>query len=132
MAKNPRGVILYRGRADHQVKLHGQRLELGDIETTLSHVEGVHSAIVLLYTKMPEPALAAFLEIGDVSETERNRIVAQARQHCENTLPDYMVPRLWHTMAQFPVSPSGKADRKNLAQIEFTLIPTPQTVPTDF
>ena len=69
---------------------------------------------------MPEPALAAFLEIGDVSETERNRIVAQARQHCENTLPDYMVPRLWHTMAQFPVSPSGKTDRKNLAQIEFT------------
>ena len=118
--KNPRGVILYRGRADHQVKLHGQRLELGDIETTLSHVEGVHSAVVLLYTKMPESALAAFLEIGDVSETERNRIVAQARQHCENTLPDYMVPRLWHTMAQFPVSPSGKTDRKNLAQIEFT------------
>ena len=54
------------------------------------------------------------------SETERNRIVAQARQHCENTLPDYMVPRLWHTMAQFPISPSGKADRKNLARLEFT------------
>ena len=53
LAKNLRGVILYRGRADHQVKLHGQRLELGDIETTLSHVEGVHSAVVLLYTRCP-------------------------------------------------------------------------------
>ena len=120
LKKHSRGVILYRGRADHQIKLHGQRLELGDIETTLAQVEGIRNAVALLYTKLPEPALAAFLDVGNISDAERENIVSRARQYCENTLPEYMMPSLWHTMSDFPVSPSGKADRKKLAQIEFT------------
>lgn len=117
--KPPRGVIVYRGRSDNQVKLRGQRLELGDIETVLTSLHSVTSAVALLYTGLREPALAAFLEVGALSTEQREEIIADARRACERNLPDYMVPSLWHAMETLPVSASGKADRKQLAQFRF-------------
>ncbi|MGZ2399125.1 amino acid adenylation domain-containing protein [Rothia sp. 110740021-2] len=118
-----RAVIGYRGRTDYQIKVRGQRLELGDIEMALSAVEGVSASVALLYRGLREPALAAVLEVGDVSAERAEQLVEAAREHCAQVLPDYMVPTLWHTLPALPVSPSGKADRKLLASLDLT----PQT-----
>lgn len=118
-----RAVIGYRGRTDYQIKVRGQRLELGDIEMALAAVEGVTASVALLYRGLREPALAAVLEVGDVSAERAEQLVEAAREHCAQVLPDYMVPPLWHTLPALPVSPSGKADRKLLATLDLT----PQT-----
>ena len=118
-----RAVIGYRGRTDYQIKVRGQRLELGDIEMALAAVEGVSASVALLYRGLREPALAAVLEIGDVPAERAEQLVEAAREHCAQVLPDYMVPTLWHTLPALPVSPSGKADRKLLASLDLT----PQT-----
>lgn len=118
-----RAVIGYRGRTDYQIKVRGQRLELGDIEMALAAVEGVTASVALLYRGLREPALAAVLEVGDVSAERAEQLVEVAREHCAQVLPDYMVPTLWHTLPALPVSPSGKADRKLLATLDLT----PQT-----
>ena len=118
-----RAVIGYRGRTDYQIKVRGQRLELGDIEMALAAVEGVSASVALLYRGLREPALAAVLEVGDVSAERAEQLVEAAREHCAQVLPDYMVPTLWHTLPALPVSPSGKADRKLLASLDLT----PQT-----
>lgn len=118
-----RAVIGYRGRTDYQIKVRGQRLELGDIEMALAAVEGVNASVALLYRGLREPALAAVLEVGDVSAERAEQLVEAAREHCAQVLPDYMVPTLWHTLPALPVSPSGKADRKLLASLDLT----PQT-----
>ena len=118
-----RAVIGYRGRTDYQIKVRGQRLELGDIEMALAAVEGVSASVALLYRGLREPALAAVLEVGDVSAERAEQLVEAAREHCAQILPDYMVPTLWHTLPALPVSPSGKADRKLLASLDLT----PQT-----
>lgn len=118
-----RAVIGYRGRTDYQIKVRGQRLELGDIEMALAAVEGVTASVALLYRGLREPALAAVLEVGDVSAEHAEQLVEAAREHCAQVLPDYMVPTLWHTLPALPVSPSGKADRKLLATLDLT----PQT-----
>lgn len=118
-----RAVIGYRGRTDYQIKVRGQRLELGDIEMALAAVEGVTASVALLYRGLREPALAAVLEVGDVSAERAEQLVEAAREHCAQVLPDYMVPTLWHTLPALPVSPSGKADRKLLASLDLT----PQT-----
>ena len=118
-----RAVIGYRGRTDYQIKVRGQRLELGDIEMALAAVEGVSASVALLYRGLREPALAAVLEVGDVSAERAEQLVEAAREHCVQVLPDYMVPTLWHTLSALPVSPSGKADRKLLASLDLT----PQT-----
>ena len=118
-----RAVIGYRGRTDYQIKVRGQRLELGDIEMALAAVEGVTASVALLYRGLREPALAAVLEVGDVPAERAEQLVEAAREHCAQVLPDYMVPTLWHTLPALPVSPSGKADRKLLASLDLT----PQT-----
>ena len=118
-----RAVIDYRGRTDYQIKVRGQRLELGDIEMALAAVEGVSASVALLYRGLREPALAAVLEVGDVPAERAEQLVEAAREHCAQVLPDYMVPTLWHTLPALPVSPSGKADRKLLASLDLT----PQT-----
>lgn len=118
-----RAVIGYRGRTDYQIKVRGQRLELGDIEMALAAVEGVTASVALLYRGLREPALAAVLEVGDVPAERAEQLVEAAREHCAQVLPDYMVPTLWHTLPTLPVSPSGKADRKLLASLDLT----PQT-----
>lgn len=118
-----RAVIGYRGRTDYQIKVRGQRLELGDIEMALAAVEGVSASVALLYRGLREPALAAVLEVGDVPAERAEQLVEAAREHCAQVLPDYMVPTLWHTLPTLPVSPSGKADRKLLASLDLT----PQT-----
>ena len=118
-----RAVIGYRGRTDYQIKVRGQRLELGDIEMALAAVEDVSASVALLYRGLREPALAAVLEVGDVPAERAEQLVEAAREHCAQVLPDYMVPTLWHTLPTLPVSPSGKADRKLLASLDLT----PQT-----
>ena len=118
-----RAVIGYRGRTDYQIKVRGQRLELGDIEMALAAVEGVTASVALLYRGLREPALAAVLEVGDVPAERAEQLVEAAREHCAQVLPDYMVPTLWHTLPALPVSPSGKADRKLLASLDLA----PQT-----
>lgn len=118
-----RAVIGYRGRTDYQIKVRGQRLELGDIEMALAAVEGVSASVALLYRGLRESALAAVLEVGDVPAERAEQLVEAAREHCAQVLPDYMVPTLWHTLPTLPVSPSGKADRKLLASLDLT----PQT-----
>lgn len=118
-----RAVIGYRGRTDYQIKVRGQRLELGDIEMALAAVDGVSASVALLYRGLREPALAAVLEVGDVPAERGEQLVEAAREHCAQVLPDYMVPTLWHTLPALPVSPSGKADRKLLASLDLT----PQT-----
>ena len=122
-----RAVIGYRGRTDYQIKVRGQRLELGDIEMALAAVEGVSASVALLYRGLREPALAAVLEVGDVPAERAEQLVEAAREHCAQVLPDYMVPTLWHTLPALPVSPSGKADRKLLASLDLT----PQTADTE-
>ena len=118
-----RAVIGYRGRTDYQIKVRGQRLELGDIEMALAAVEGVSASVALLYRGLREPALAAVLEVGNVPAERAEQLMEAAREHCAQVLPDYMVPTLWHTLPALPVSPSGKADRKLLASLDLT----PQT-----
>lgn len=105
------GVLEYRGRRDHQIKIRGQRLELGEVESVLTDVAGVHAAAVLVKDIGGQDVLAAFVETdsGGAEET-----LAAARTHCEENLPDYMVPTLWSALDRMPVTSNGKADRRAL------------------
>ncbi|WHS50955.1 amino acid adenylation domain-containing protein [Rothia sp. SD9660Na] len=124
---NPDGTLAYRGRTDHQVKIRGQRLELGDIDTVLAALPGVSSAVTLA---LPAPGgelrLAGFLETAQPEEDA----VKLAREACASSLPDYMVPTLWAVYPAFPLGTSGKADRKVLASHPFTAEPGEPDAPT--
>lgn len=102
----PDGNIEYIGRKDFQIKLRGLRIELGEIETALKALPGVNDGLVLLRNEQL---------IGYVV-TDKGNDVAGWREELAIHLPDYMVPSALVVLAEWPLTPNGKVDRKALPE----------------
>lgn len=106
------GSIEFLGRADHQVKLRGYRVELGEIENTLRRHPQVRDCVVVAREFSPgDKRLMAYLIVRDATAPT----AAELAEHVRGALPDYMVPAAFVTVERFPLTPSGKVDRKSLA-----------------
>ena len=104
----PDGNIKFLGRIDYQVKIRGFRIELGEIESQLSRYEGVSDAIVLVKERAGDKYLIGYY----VSETEVSS--TDLRHHLSQNLPEYMIPAHYMWLERFPLTSSGKIDRKAL------------------
>lgn len=103
------GPLLYLGRLDHQIKIHGHRVELGEVEAVLREESGVDAVIALGWpvTVSGAGGIEAFLGDTEVDvDAVRGRMAAR--------LPRYMVPRKLHLLPRLPLNPNGKFDRKAL------------------
>ncbi len=103
------GCIELLGRMDFQVKIHGLRVELGEIEAVLKAQPGVEAAVVAVREVRPgDHRLVAYVtgESGPQAESLRAPLKEQ--------LPDYMVPSHFLTLDTLPLSPNGKVDRRAL------------------
>lgn len=104
------GVVEYLGRIDDQVKIRGYRIELGEIESTISHCSGVRETVVLAREDSPgDRRLVAYL-LMDNEEVELSDIKDQVKK----SLPDYMVPKAYVCLPEFPLTPNGKIDKRAL------------------
>ncbi|OLU26324.1 non-ribosomal peptide synthetase [Pseudomonas sp. PA15(2017)] len=101
------GVIEYAGRIDHQVKLRGLRIELGEIEARLLEHQWVREAAVLA---VEGKSLVGYLVLAEHPSDWRDALATHLARH----VPEYMVPTQWVDLAQMPLSPNGKLDRKAL------------------
>ncbi len=111
----PDGTIDYLGRLDHQVKLRGVRLELGEIEVQLERHPAVRQVVVALRTDgAAGPYLAAYVvpAAGPVDGNED--LGATLAAALRERLPAVMVPAAWVVLAALPLSPNGKVDRRAL------------------
>ena len=104
------GEAEYLGRTDFQVKIRGFRIELGEIEETLLSHPAVASAAVVARDVDGDKQLVAYVVPVDGS----NATNAELRDHLRATLPEHMVPAAFVTMAAFPLTESGKIDRRAL------------------
>ncbi|MFJ6074074.1 non-ribosomal peptide synthase/polyketide synthase [Streptomyces sp. NPDC093065] len=104
------GTLEVLGRADHQVKIRGHRVEPGEVAATLSGHPGVREAAVV--TRTPgdgaEPVLVAF-HTGTAEEPE-------LRAHLARLLPAHLVPAHFHPLPALPRTPNGKTDLGALPQ----------------
>jgi amino acid adenylation domain-containing protein len=99
------GCLEYLGRLDRQVKIRGFRVELGEVESALTAIKDVTSAIVVLRTINEIDCLVAYcVTRGQEIWPQRIRRAAAER------LPDFMVPTAIVLLKQLPVGPNGKVD----------------------
>lgn len=117
--------LYFVGRADHQIKVRGFRVELGEIEAQMEALPGVQKAVVLAFTGgSGERTLAAFVE-----PSNRGRIDEQTlRSSLAESLPLYMLPSLVRVLHEWPVGPSGKIDRQALERA--LVAPSPLSPPS--
>jgi amino acid adenylation domain-containing protein len=107
----PDGNIEYLGRNDFQVKLRGMRIELGEIEAKMRQFPGVREAVVMAREDTPgDKRLVGYVVPASSSEIN----VDQFRSFLKTRLPDYMVPAFFLQLKAFPLTPSGKVDRRAL------------------
>jgi amino acid adenylation domain-containing protein len=109
--RRPGGVLEYLGRLDHQVKVRGHRVELGEVEAAVLGVAGVGRAVVVLQKRDgAEARMAAFYS----PEPGLAPSPAEVREALRERLPEYMVPGLIHRLEEWPRTSSGKIDRNAL------------------
>ena len=116
------GSIIFLGRKDKQVKLRGQRLELGEIEHHLRQMMNSSAvAVELVFSETAEPSLVAFFVLAKVHRTDKQSVIDQwakeAHKKLQDILPRYMLPSTYHALESLPLSRSGKVDRKKLREL---------------
>lgn len=106
------GMLHYCGRIDLQVKLHGYRIELEDIESNLLKVSGIDQAVVI--PKYREGKVSS-LVAGVVSGTpvlDESAAVKAIKEKLKENLPEYMIPKKIKFLSDIPRTNNGKIDRK--------------------
>jgi natural product biosynthesis luciferase-like monooxygenase protein len=101
------GRIEIVGRNDHQVKVRGNRVDLGEIETILNRVSTISTSIVIQETGYLEPRLTAY-----ILPIAPNIDISKVREQLRKKLPSYMIPDRFEIISQFPLTTNGKIDRK--------------------
>nr|VFK63793.1 MAG: amino acid adenylation domain-containing protein [Candidatus Kentron sp. UNK]VFK70908.1 MAG: amino acid adenylation domain-containing protein [Candidatus Kentron sp. UNK] len=110
----PDGQLECLGRVDTQVKVHGYRIELGEIEATITQVEGVRQAVVIVREVHGDRRLMGYYAPN--SPGDDSVIEARIRAELGHLLPAYMVPSALVAVATFPMTPNGKVDRNRLPE----------------
>ncbi|MFT3875161.1 MAG: amino acid adenylation domain-containing protein [Propioniciclava sp.] len=110
-AWRPDGALRYLGRTDDQVKVRGQRVELGEIEASLAGAPGLAGAAV----GVVDEALVCWFAIAE--DADPDAVETALRAAASAALPASFVPAHWIPVAEIPLGTSGKTDRRRLAEI---------------
>lgn len=105
----PDGRIEFHGRVDHQVKVRGYRVELGEIENILLQHPLIEEAALLV--KDESQLIAYLVTSGDVT-------TPHVRDYMSRLVPEYMIPSQAVRLDAMPLTPNGKIDRKALPAAE--------------
>lgn len=109
------GALEYIGRTDQQVKIRGQRLELGEIKSRLVEFEEIRDSVVVAQEGPGGARLVAYA----VAQPHEPIDTAELRERLGQVLPDYMVPSVVVMLDALPLTPNGKVDRKALPEPDF-------------
>jgi amino acid adenylation domain-containing protein len=112
------GAIEYRGRVDQQVKIRGQRVELGEIEAKILEQGAAATAVIIRHDPGTVRRLVAYVVPRDpavTSDTEtRSHYEEALRERLKAALPEPMLPSAFVFLEALPLTSSGKLDRRAL------------------
>ncbi|MBU8916897.1 D-alanine--poly(phosphoribitol) ligase subunit DltA [Neobacillus sp. 114] len=113
-----KGFIFYKGRMDFQIKLHGYRMELEEIEHHIANSKYVKSAAVVpIYNNDKiEYLLAAIIPTSHEFEKEF-QLTNAIKKELSEILPVYMIPRKFSYFEELPMTANGKMDRKKFKEL---------------
>ncbi|MFT4929014.1 MAG: amino acid adenylation domain-containing protein, partial [Phenylobacterium sp.] len=113
----PTGDLQFLGRNDDQLKIRGFRVELAEIESVLSGLDGVNQVVVLALEHAGQPMLVAYLVLDKTLEKADNSSITPAslKAAAQEILAEYMVPASFNVIDKMPLTINGKVDKNGLA-----------------
>ncbi|GAA2062033.1 non-ribosomal peptide synthetase [Williamsia deligens] len=112
--RRPDGILDYLGRADDQIKIRGYRVELGEIESVITSLDGVRRCAVVARADSEVPGrktVVAYVVVGDPADTrDDGEVISGVRDAVAATLPSYMVPARYGIVDDLPLTVNGKLD----------------------
>ena len=108
----PDGNMDFIGRKDHQVKVRGYRVELGEIESVLEEIKEIRKAVVI--TKENSRGIHQLVAYTILDKPIDSLTI---QQKLRKNLPEYMIPRIYIPLDAMPITVNGKIDRKALSAI---------------
>lgn len=117
----PDGELEYIGRKDHQIKLRGHRIDLGEIEMTLATHEAVEQCVVVCREDGGDKRLIAYVVM---KSHNIDASPLQLKEHLAVKLPEWMVPASIVWLEKLPTTSHGKVDRHSLPVPERCLWPS--------
>ncbi|KAJ6543923.1 hypothetical protein B0H19DRAFT_290764 [Mycena capillaripes] len=116
--------LFYLGRADTQVKIRGQRIEMGEIEAVLVGLQGVKASSVVKRERTGREELVAFIELE--KDAVQDTVLQNVNIALPQKLPQYMLPNIVIPLPTLPLTLNGKLDRSRL---EKTALEATKTTP---
>ena len=143
---NAEGEVIILGRKDHQIKLNGLRIELGEVETVLCRQPQVKEGVVMIKSVEGHDHLVAYYtraENGRMCDNQNNKneneneskypskedLEGLLKEQMGKSLTHYMVPTIFVEMEKMPISPNGKTDLKSLPEPVLTLSAEDKVMP---
>lgn len=111
---NQHGEIIFVGRIDHQVKIHGVRIELREIELIIEKYNGIDQAVVMATGSESNKKLVAWVTLKQNAITPA-LVKHTLQSHLKKFLHPAVVPQNIIVLEQFPLNTNGKIDRKKLS-----------------
>lgn len=111
------GMLYYCGRIDLQVKLHGYRIEIEDIESNLLKIDEIDQAVVVANMRDNKVrSLNAYIVYKKDAERQMDTraLSLKIKEKLKQYVPDYMIPKKFIFLDEIPVTSNGKADRRSL------------------
>ena len=106
----PDGDVFILGRKDHQIKLRGLRIELGEVENVIARVEGVKNVVIMIRQLSGKEHLCAYFT------ADRPIDITEMKAEISKSLTQYMVPTAYLQLEKMPMTPNGKTDLKALPE----------------
>ena len=107
------GLLYYKNRKDWMVKVNGQRVDPGEVESAIRKMPGVEEAVVKGFDNgRGSQYLCAFYLAGKEIDSD------EFRAHLDGLIPEYMHPEVYVRMDSFPLNANGKVDRLALSAPE--------------
>ncbi len=106
------GELIYLGRQDNQIKLHGLRIELDEITSKIMQIPEVTNAISVIKKVNNIDCICSYIKAD--SKLDENYV----KDFIARSLPKYMIPSHIMQLSIFPITLNGKIDTKNLPEIQ--------------
>ena len=111
----PDGDVFILGRKDHQIKLRGLRIELGEVENVIARVEGVKNVVIMIRQFSGKEHLCAYFT------ADRPIDITEMKAEISKSLTQYMVPTAYLQLEKMPMTPNGKTDLKALPEPQLAI-----------